>query len=127
MKAVRVGGDGSVSVVDVPKPRIGEGEALLRTRAVGICGSDLLDWYVRKKADSILGHEVAGEIVEVGAGVHDFAAGDRVACVDIDLARSEQVRRIWPFLRDRRIDAYAGSSMLITECIAAKETGADAI
>lgn len=78
MKAVRVGGDGSVSVVDVPKPRIGEGEALLRTRAVGICGSDLLDWYVRKKADSVLGHEVAGEIVEVGAGVHDFAAGDRV-------------------------------------------------
>ncbi len=29
-------------------------------------------------------------------------------CVDIDLARSEQVRRWWPFLRDRRIDAYAG-------------------
>lgn len=78
MKAVRVGGDGSVSVVDVPLPRIGEGEALLRTRAVGICGSDLLDWYVRQKADSILGHEVAGEIVEVGAGVPDFAPGDRV-------------------------------------------------
>lgn len=78
MKAVRVGGDGTVSVVDVPLPRIGAGEALLRTRAVGICGSDLLGWYVRKKADSILGHEVVGEIVEVGAGVHDFAPGDRV-------------------------------------------------
>jgi L-iditol 2-dehydrogenase len=78
VKAVRVGGDGSVSVVDIPLPRIGEGEALLRTRVVGICGSDLLDWYVRRKADSILGHEVAGEIVEVGAGVYDFAPGDRV-------------------------------------------------
>ena len=30
----------------------------------------------------------------------------QVLVVDIDLARSEQVRRIWPFLRDRRIDAY---------------------
>jgi N-carbamoylputrescine amidase len=27
--------------------------------------------------------------------------------VDVDLSRSEHVRRIWPFLRDRRIDAYA--------------------
>ena len=67
-----------MSVVDVPRPRIGEGEALLRTRVVGICGSDLLGWYVRKKAGSILGHEVAGEIVEVGAGVRGFAPGDRV-------------------------------------------------
>ncbi len=31
-----------------------------------------------------------------------------VATVDVDMARSEQVRRWWPFLRDRRIDAYAG-------------------
>jgi N-carbamoylputrescine amidase len=34
------------------------------------------------------------------------AGDDRVLIADIDLARSEQVRRIWPFLRDRRIDAY---------------------
>jgi L-iditol 2-dehydrogenase len=78
VKAVRVEENGSVSVVDVPVPRIGPGEALLRTRAVGICGSDLLPWYVRKKAGTILGHELAGEIVEVGAGVQDFAPGDRV-------------------------------------------------
>jgi len=78
MKAVRVAADGSVSVVEAPVPRIGPGEALLRTRAAGICGSDLLGWYVRRKAGSILGHEVAGEVVEVGSGVQDFAAGDRV-------------------------------------------------
>ena len=30
----------------------------------------------------------------------------QLVCVDIDMDRSEQVRRIWPFLRDRRIDAY---------------------
>ncbi len=33
---------------------------------------------------------------------------EATAVVDIDLSRSEQVRRWWPFLRDRRIDAYSG-------------------
>jgi len=60
------------------EPRIGPGEALLRTRVSGICGSDLLDWYVRGKAGSVLGHELSGEIVAVGDGVTEFAAGDRV-------------------------------------------------
>ena len=67
-----------MSVVEVPVPAIGPGEALMRTRAAGICGSDLLGWYVRRKSGSILGHEVAGEIVEVGSGVEAFAPGDRV-------------------------------------------------
>lgn len=78
MKAVRVAADGSVSVVDLPVPRIGPDEVLMRTRAAGICGSDLLGWYVKRKAGSILGHEVAGELVEVGEGVEGFAPGDRV-------------------------------------------------
>ena len=79
MKAVRVDADGGVAVVEVPVPDIGPGDALMRTRVAGICGSDLLDWYVRKKAGSILGHEVSGEIVAVGEGVSGFAPGDRVA------------------------------------------------
>ncbi len=78
MKAVKVQGHGSVRVVEVPVPTIGPGEALMRTRVAGICGSDLLDWYVRRKAGSILGHEVAGEIDSVGQGVTDFAVGDRI-------------------------------------------------
>ena len=76
--AVRAEADGTVSVVEAAIPAIGPGEALMRTRAAGICGSDLLGWYVRRKAGHVLGHEVAGELVEVGAGVTDFAAGDRV-------------------------------------------------
>ncbi len=79
MKAVRVETGGEVSVVETPIPVIGRGEALMRTRAAGICGSDLIDWYVAKKAGQVIGHEVAGEIVEVGAGVTSFSAGDRVA------------------------------------------------
>ncbi len=93
MRAVRVGAEGTVSVVEMPSPRIGPGEALLKTRVVGICGSDLLDWYVRRKAGTILGHEVAGEIVEVGSGVREFAPGDRVVphhhapCLTCDACR----------------------------------------
>ena len=78
VKAVRVDASGGVAVVDLPEPRIGAGEALMRTRVSGICGSDLLDWYVRKKAGSILGHEVAGELVAVGPGVTSLRAGDRI-------------------------------------------------
>jgi L-iditol 2-dehydrogenase len=78
MRAVRVEKDGSVAVVEVPAPEIGPGEALLRTRAAGICGSDLIDWYVRQKAGTVIGHEIAGEIVRVGPGVDAFAPGDRV-------------------------------------------------
>jgi L-iditol 2-dehydrogenase len=78
MKAVQVDSDGSVSVVEMPTPKIGPGEALIKTRVCGICGSDLLGWYVRKKAGTVLGHELAGEIVAIGAGVTAFAPGDRV-------------------------------------------------
>jgi L-iditol 2-dehydrogenase len=78
VQAVRVDASGEVEVVDLPEPRIGAGEALMRTRVSGICGSDLLDWYVQKKAGSILGHEVAGELVEVNPGVTSFRPGDRV-------------------------------------------------
>jgi L-iditol 2-dehydrogenase len=79
MKAVRIEAGGSVSVVETAVPVIGPGEALMRTRAAGICGSDLIDWYLAKKAGQVVGHEVSGEIVAVGAGVTSFAAGDRVA------------------------------------------------
>ena len=79
MKAVRIADDGSVSAVEMPEPVIGPGEALLETRVSGICGSDLLDWYVRRKAGSVLGHEVAGVIRAIGPGVTDFRIGDRIA------------------------------------------------
>jgi L-iditol 2-dehydrogenase len=78
MKAARVDAAGGVSVVELPKPAPGPGEALVRTRVSGICGSDLLDWYVRQKAGTVLGHELSGTIVALGQGVVDFRPGDRV-------------------------------------------------
>jgi L-iditol 2-dehydrogenase len=59
-------------------PIIGPGELLVRVRASGICGSDLMEWYRIKKAPLVLGHEMAGEIMEIGEEVDNFHIGDRV-------------------------------------------------
>ena len=67
-----------VRLEEVPVPKIGPGELLIRTRASGICGSDLMEWYRIKKAPLVLGHEITGEVTEVGEGVKDFKVGDRV-------------------------------------------------
>ena len=79
-----------------PLPSIGEGELLLEVHASGICGSDLLEWYRLPKAPLVLGHEVAGQIVDVGNGVDGFAVGDRIVsthhvpCFDCDYCRSDR-------------------------------------
>jgi L-iditol 2-dehydrogenase len=59
-------------------PKIGEKEILLKVRASGICGSDVLEWYRKGKAPVILGHEVAGDVVEVGKEVKGVKEGDKV-------------------------------------------------
>ena len=67
-----------VRLEEMAVPKIGAGELLIRTRASGICGSDLMEWYRIKKAPLVLGHEITGEVVEVGEGVNNFRRGDRV-------------------------------------------------
>ena len=67
-----------VRLEEVPVPEVGAGELLIKTRASGICGSDLMEWYRIKKAPLVLGHEIAGEVVEIGEGVKDFRVGERV-------------------------------------------------
>ena len=67
-----------VRVEERPIPAIGPGESLVRIRASGICGSDVLEWYRVPKAPIVLGHEVAGDVVAVGAGVTNVAVGQRV-------------------------------------------------
>ena len=76
-----------------PVPRIGEGELLVRMMASGICGTDVIEWYRRRKAPRVLGHEMAGEVAGVGGGVEEFKKGDRVfvshhvPCQDCDYCR----------------------------------------
>ncbi|HBG45422.1 MAG TPA: alcohol dehydrogenase [Deltaproteobacteria bacterium] len=67
-----------VRIEERPVPTVLAGEALVRIEASGICGSDVMEWYRIKKAPLVLGHEIAGTIVETGAGVERFKAGDRV-------------------------------------------------
>ncbi len=68
-----------VRLEDMPVPKVGPGELLVRIEASGICGSDVMEWYRIKKAPLVLGHEIAGEIVEVGDGVERYREGDRVS------------------------------------------------
>ncbi|MBU1487770.1 alcohol dehydrogenase catalytic domain-containing protein [bacterium] len=67
-----------VRVEEMPIPRIGPGELLVKVKASGICGSDLMEWYRVKKAPLVLGHEITGEIVELGEGVEKDKEGERV-------------------------------------------------
>lgn len=69
--------DVRVQEMDVPRP--GPGELLVKVVASGICGSDVMEWYRRDKVPLVLGHEVAGEVVELGQGTEGFSVGDRVA------------------------------------------------
>lgn len=67
-----------VRLEELPTPKIGRGEILVKVLASGICGSDVMEWYRIKKAPLVLGHEIAGEIVEKGEGVERCRVGDRV-------------------------------------------------
>ena len=68
-----------IRVEEMPVPPIGPGELLIRVQASGICGSDVMEWYRIHKAPLVLGHEIAGEVVAVGAGVERYHEGDRVS------------------------------------------------
>ena len=70
-----------LSVEDVLLPELGYGEVLVRTRACGICGTDLhiLEGTGYKpKLPHILGHEPSGVVEKLGAGTHRLRVGDRV-------------------------------------------------
>ncbi|WP_346206872.1 alcohol dehydrogenase catalytic domain-containing protein [Caldifermentibacillus hisashii] len=75
---------GFIEVKEVPIPKIKEDEVLVKIHATGVCGTDILlaDWeYLGRnpvEPPIILGHEGAGEIVEVGANVTNVKVGDRV-------------------------------------------------
>jgi L-iditol 2-dehydrogenase len=68
-----------VRVEEMPIPKIGPGELLLRVEASGICGSDVMEWYRLDRVPLVLGHEIAGVVVDVGEGVKKYKEGDRVS------------------------------------------------
>ena len=78
MKVAVYYNNNDVRLEERPVPQIQEGELLIKVIASGICGSDVMEWYRIKKAPLILGHEIAGDIVEVGKGIDKYKRGDRV-------------------------------------------------
>ena len=67
-----------VRLEEMPVPEIGPGELLLKVEASGLCGSDVMEWYRIQRAPMVLGHDVSGEVVQVGAGVDRYKEGDRM-------------------------------------------------
>lgn len=67
-----------VRLEEMPMPAAGKGEMVVRVMASGVCGSDVMQWYRRHKVPLVLGHEIAGEVVEAGEGV-TYKVGQRVS------------------------------------------------
>lgn len=77
-RAARLYAWGDVRVEEVPVPEPGAGEIVVQIEACGVCGSDALTWYVERKAPVVLGHEPAGVVTAIGAGVGNVRVGERV-------------------------------------------------
>jgi L-iditol 2-dehydrogenase len=78
MKAAMYCSIDDIRIQEIPKPHVGPDEILVEMKACGVCGSDLMEWYLRSRAPLVLGHEPAGVIVEAGKKVEGFKVGDRV-------------------------------------------------
>jgi L-iditol 2-dehydrogenase len=80
MRVIACAGGGRTRLEERPPPRVAAGELLLSIRVSGLCGTDLFKLrYDTAPPGTVLGHEIVGEVVAVGAEVERFALGDRVA------------------------------------------------
>jgi 2-desacetyl-2-hydroxyethyl bacteriochlorophyllide A dehydrogenase len=80
MQAVACPEPGRLELAEVPRPTPGRGEVVVRVRNCGICGSDLHWWHGEMMVPAVCpGHEIAGEVADVGADVATLRAGDAVA------------------------------------------------
>jgi L-iditol 2-dehydrogenase len=78
MKVAMYYNNNDVRIEEMSVPSIGDNELLVKVKASGICGSDVMEWYRIKKAPRVLGHEIAGDVVEIGKNVRKYKIGDRV-------------------------------------------------
>jgi len=81
VKAVRLYGAKDLRVEEVQKPRISENEILMRVRAATICASDIRSYNYgngRMRPPRVLGHELAGDIEEIGSKVKGYDSGMRI-------------------------------------------------
>jgi L-iditol 2-dehydrogenase len=84
MRVVRFYAPRDVRVEDAPEPTAGPGDLLLRVRNCSVCGTDAKIWrsgHPDLRPPRVLGHEVAGEVVQAGEGAAGWSAGDRVQVI----------------------------------------------
>jgi L-iditol 2-dehydrogenase len=84
MKVARFYAPGDVRLEDAPEPVVGAGEVKIRVRNCSTCGTDLKifrNGHPNIDPPRVIGHEIAGEVVDVGAGVEGWAPGDRVQVI----------------------------------------------
>jgi L-iditol 2-dehydrogenase len=79
MKVAKYYGKDDIRIEEVPAPKVGEGELLIRIKASGVCGSDVMHWYRAGRGPLVLGHEISGEVAAVGKGAANYKIGDRIA------------------------------------------------
>jgi L-iditol 2-dehydrogenase len=81
MKAAVFTGLNRIEMQEVPQPKPKPDEVLIRVRAAGVCGSEVhafIGTHPFRKPPAIMGHEVSGDVVEVGSEVRGISIGDRV-------------------------------------------------
>ena len=62
MKAAMYYNQQDIRIEEIAKPEINDDEILVQMKACGLCGSDLMDWYLKPRAPIVLGHEPAVQI-----------------------------------------------------------------
>ena len=116
----RFGSVDHLTLQSVADPTPGPGEVLLRVRACGVCHHDVINRrgsLPRTSVPAILGHEVAGDVIEVGPGVTGWAVGDRAAtlqrmscgsCASCRAGRTSLCKRDNRFFGEELPGGYAG-------------------
>ncbi|CUH94926.1 hypothetical protein P22_0995 [Propionispora sp. 2/2-37] len=99
MLAMVLHGPGNLVCETIDRPKCGRREVLIRVKAVGLCGSDIRTitfGHHRLHYPQVIGHEIAGEVVETGNEAGQFTVGDRVYVGSIvPCHRCEPCRRGW--------------------------------
>ncbi|GII59587.1 alcohol dehydrogenase [Planotetraspora thailandica] len=97
MKVARFHAPGDIRIEDVPEPQPGPGDVKIRVRNCSTCGTDVKIFkfgHHHIRPPRVMGHEIAGEVVEVGADVTGWGPGDRVQVIAaIPCGRCEECRR----------------------------------
>ncbi|GAA1782691.1 zinc-dependent alcohol dehydrogenase [Streptomonospora arabica] len=102
MRALRLADIGRMEVADLPEPQPGPGEVLISIAATGVCGSDLHGFTGengRRVPGQVMGHESAGTVAALGAGVDGLGVGEPVTFNPVVVA-------------DEDVEAYAGREQL---------------